>query len=51
MMNNNTFQDDFFTISPLLTSPEVEWKYERAPVYVLAEEREQYGKEAEQGDL
>jgi len=48
---DGTFQDDFFTISPLLISPEVEWEYERTPVYTLAEKQEQYGEKPEQGDL
>ncbi len=48
---DGTFQDDFFTISPILAPSEMEWEYEQAPgVRVLAEDQTQYGEKTERGD-
>lgn len=44
---DGAFQDDLFVVSPLLTSPEVEWEYEQLLVgHVLAEKRAQYEDDA-----
>ncbi|MCK4316806.1 MAG: hypothetical protein KAX24_13645 [Anaerolineae bacterium] len=50
---DGTFQDDFFTISPVPASPEVEWEYERTPaiMYTLAEKQARYEKKSERGSL
>jgi hypothetical protein len=48
---DGTFQDDFFTISPILAPSEMEWEYEQAPgVRVLAEDQTQYGEKTERGN-
>lgn len=49
---DGSFQDDFFTPSPLLASPEMEWEYEQtANAYALAEGRTRYiHKKAERED-
>ena len=40
---DGSFQDDFFTLSPLLASLETEWEYEQtASAYALAERRARY---------
>jgi|GEM_PF-2376038 len=48
---DGAFQDDFFTISPILASSEMEWEYEQAPsAYTLAEKRTQYDEKTERGN-
>jgi len=49
---DGSFQDDFFTLSPLLASLEAEWEYEQtASAYALAERRARYThKKAERED-
>ena len=48
---DGTFQDDFFTISPILASSEMEWEYEQVPsAYTLAEKRTQYDEKTERGN-
>ena len=45
---DGAFQDDFFTVPPLLVSSEMEWEYEQVPkVYAFAERQTEYGKKTE----